>query len=65
MLERFRHSVQRVFDQNIFSTRLRAFYSPLIGFLPNLGLAVVLLVGGRAGDPQPSRSATSPPSTPT
>ena len=40
----------RVFDQNIYSTRLQAFYSPLLGFLPSLGLAVVLLVGGRAGD---------------
>ena len=29
------------------STRLRAFYSPLIGFLPQLGLAAILLVGGR------------------
>jgi ABC-type multidrug transport system fused ATPase/permease subunit len=47
MLERFRHSVSRVFDQEIFSTRLQAFYSPMIGFLPSLGLAVVLLVGGR------------------
>jgi ABC-type multidrug transport system fused ATPase/permease subunit len=47
MLARFRHSVTRVFDQNMYSTRLRAFYNPLIGFLPNLGLAVVLLVGGR------------------
>jgi ABC-type multidrug transport system fused ATPase/permease subunit len=47
MLARFRRSVARVFDQNIYSTRLRAFYNPLIGFLPNLGLAVVLLVGGR------------------
>ncbi len=47
MLERFRRSVGRVFDQEIFSTRLQAFYSPLIGFLPSLGLAVVLLVGGR------------------
>jgi ABC-type multidrug transport system fused ATPase/permease subunit len=46
MLERFRHSVNRVFDQNVYSTRLRAFYNPLIGFLPNFGLAVVLLVGG-------------------
>src|SRR3954454_3301793 len=41
MLERFRHSVNRVFDQNVFSTRLQAFYSPLLGFLPSLGLAVV------------------------
>jgi ABC-type multidrug transport system fused ATPase/permease subunit len=47
MLERFRRSVGRVFDQEIFSTRLQAFYSPMIGFLPSLGLAVVLLVGGR------------------
>jgi ABC-type multidrug transport system fused ATPase/permease subunit len=46
MLRRFRHSVNRVFDQNVYSTRLRAFYNPLIGFLPSFGLAVVLLVGG-------------------
>jgi ABC-type multidrug transport system fused ATPase/permease subunit len=47
MLDRFRRRVSRVFDQSVYSTRLRAFYNPLIGFLPNLGLAVVLLVGGR------------------
>jgi ATP-binding cassette subfamily B protein len=47
MLARFRRSVARVFDQNIYSTRLQAFYSPMLGFLPSLGLAVVLLVGGR------------------
>ncbi len=47
MLERFRNRVSRVFDQNVYSTRLRAFYNPMIAFLPNLGLAVVLLVGGR------------------
>src|SRR3712207_8992725 len=41
-LTRFRHSVARVFDQSMRSTRLRAFYNPFIGFLPNLGLAVVL-----------------------
>ena len=29
------------------STRLRAFYNPFIGFLPQLGLAALLLVGGR------------------
>src|ERR671924_56699 len=46
-LERFRHSVKRVFDQSMVSTRLRAFYSPFIGFLPQLGLAALLLVGGR------------------
>jgi ABC-type multidrug transport system fused ATPase/permease subunit len=47
MLGRFRRSVVRVFDQNVYSTRLQAFYSPLLGFLPSLGLAVVLLIGGR------------------
>ena len=46
-LERFRGSVTRVFDQSMEATRLRAFYNPFIGFLPNLGLAVILLVGGR------------------
>ena len=53
MLGRFRRQVTRVFDQNVYSTRLRAFYSPMLGFLPSLGLAVVLWVGGReviAGD---------------
>jgi ABC-type multidrug transport system fused ATPase/permease subunit len=47
MLGRFRRSVARVFDQNVYSTRLRAFYSPMLGFIPSLGLAVVLLIGGR------------------
>jgi ATP-binding cassette subfamily B protein len=47
MLLRFRRSVTRVFDQNVYSTRLRAFYSPMLGFIPSLGLAVVLWVGGR------------------
>jgi ABC-type multidrug transport system fused ATPase/permease subunit len=46
-LVRFRHSVKRVFDQSMVSTRLRAFYGPLIGFLPQLGLAGILFVGGR------------------
>jgi ABC-type multidrug transport system fused ATPase/permease subunit len=46
MLERFRHSVNRVFEQSMVSARLQSFYTPLMGFLPNLGLAAVLLVGG-------------------
>ena len=46
-LRRFDHAVRRVFDQSMVSTRLRAFYNPFIGFLPQLGLAAVLLVGGR------------------
>src|SRR6476469_9936676 len=46
-LTRFRGNVARVFDPSLPATRLRAFYNPFIGFLPNLGLAVILLVGGR------------------
>ena len=46
-LGRVRDRAARVFEQSMVSTRLRAFYNPFIGFLPNLGLAVVLLVGGR------------------
>src|SRR3954467_4118673 len=46
-LERFRGSVGRVFDQAMISTRIQAFYSPLIGFLPQLGLAAILFFGGR------------------
>jgi ABC-type multidrug transport system fused ATPase/permease subunit len=46
-LERFRVTTQRVFDQNLLATRLRAFYNPLLAFLPQLGLAAILVVGGR------------------
>jgi ATP-binding cassette subfamily B protein len=46
-LIRFRRVIKRVFDQSIYSTRLQAFFSPLIGLLPQLGVALVLLVGGR------------------
>ena len=46
-LARFRAAVARVFAQSMVSTRLRAFYNPLIAFLPQLGLALLLLVGGR------------------
>src|SRR3954451_20973904 len=46
-LHRFRGSVSRVFGQSMEATRIRSFYTPLIGFLPNLGLAVILFVGGR------------------
>ncbi|MBS1870755.1 MAG: ABC transporter ATP-binding protein [Actinobacteria bacterium] len=47
-LERFRHQTGRVFDQAMYTTRLQARYAPLIGFLPYLGLAAILLVGGNA-----------------
>jgi ABC-type multidrug transport system fused ATPase/permease subunit len=47
-LARFEETVGRVFGQSMIATRLRAFYNPFIGFLPSVGLAVILLVGGRA-----------------
>jgi ABC-type multidrug transport system fused ATPase/permease subunit len=46
-LERFEDSAGRVYDQSMISTKLRAFYQPLLGFIPMLGMAAVLLVGGR------------------
>ena len=46
-LARFERTVGRVFDQSLLTTRQRAFYNPFIGFLPQLGLAALLLVGGR------------------
>jgi ATP-binding cassette subfamily B protein len=46
-LTRFRGRVARVFTQSMITTRLAAFYNPFLAFLPNLGLAVILLVGGR------------------
>ena len=65
-LERFRHASARVFDQAMISTRLRAFYNPLIGFLPQLGLAAILLLRRAPGDPRLAHArASSPPSTST
>jgi ABC-type multidrug transport system fused ATPase/permease subunit len=46
-LRRFGRAVARVFDQSIYSTRLQAFFSPLLGLLPQIGIALVLLIGGR------------------
>jgi ATP-binding cassette subfamily B protein len=46
-LDRFKGSVQRVFDQQLHATKIQARYTPMISFLPNLGLALILLVGGR------------------
>jgi len=46
-LHRFQRAVSRVFDQSVYATRLQAFFSPLIGLLPQVGVALVLLVGGR------------------
>lgn len=44
---RFQRAVSRVFDQSVYATRLQAFFSPLIGLLPQIGMALVFLVGGR------------------
>jgi ABC-type multidrug transport system fused ATPase/permease subunit len=46
-LERFRRTVARVFEQAMYATRLQAFFNPFLAFLPNFGLAAILLVGGR------------------
>ena len=46
-LHRFQRAVARVFDQSIYSTKLQAFFSPLLGLLPQLSIALVLLIGGR------------------
>jgi ATP-binding cassette subfamily B protein len=46
-LHRFQRAVARVFDQSIYTTRVQAFFSPLIGLLPQIGIALVLLIGGR------------------
>jgi ABC-type multidrug transport system fused ATPase/permease subunit len=43
----FETSTQRVFEQQVYATRIQALYTPLISFLPNLGLAAILLFGGR------------------
>jgi ABC-type multidrug transport system fused ATPase/permease subunit len=47
-LTRFKDTVGRVFDQAMVATRLEATYNPVIGFLPQLGLAAVLLIGGES-----------------
>jgi ATP-binding cassette subfamily B protein len=47
-LTRFQNTVGRVFSQAMVATRLEATYNPVIGFLPQLGLAAVLLIGGES-----------------
>jgi ABC-type multidrug transport system fused ATPase/permease subunit len=46
-LDRFGGVVECVFSQQMVATKIQAVYQPLISFLPNLGLAAILLVGGR------------------
>jgi ATP-binding cassette subfamily B protein len=45
-LQRFSESTTRVFEQSMVATRQEARYNPIIGFLPQLGLTAVLLIGG-------------------
>ncbi|HEX3392242.1 MAG TPA: ABC transporter ATP-binding protein [Solirubrobacteraceae bacterium] len=45
-LARFSQSTTRVFEQSMVATRQEARYNPIIGFLPQLGLTAVLLIGG-------------------
>jgi len=45
-LERFSESTSRVFQQSMVATRQEARYNPMIGFLPQLGLTAILLIGG-------------------
>jgi ABC-type multidrug transport system fused ATPase/permease subunit len=47
-LTRFQSTVGRVFNQAMVATRLEARYNPIIAFLPQLGLAAVLLLGGKS-----------------
>ena len=54
-----------MFDQPMYATLIQARYTPLISFLPNLGLALILLVGGRDVIHGSLTIGRSPPSTPT
>jgi ATP-binding cassette subfamily B protein len=47
-LRRFQSAVGRVFSQAMVATRLEARYNPAIAFLPQFGLAAVLLLGGKS-----------------
>lgn len=44
--DRFGDRSERAFDRSMDAARLRALYQPLMGFLPMVGLALVLLYGG-------------------
>jgi ATP-binding cassette subfamily B protein len=43
---RFAATARRAFDRSIQANRMQAFYLSLMGFLPTLGLAVVVIFGG-------------------
>jgi ABC-type multidrug transport system fused ATPase/permease subunit len=44
--ERFGMTASRAFDRSMDAARLASFYQPLMGFLPTLGICVVLAYGG-------------------
>jgi ATP-binding cassette subfamily B protein len=44
--DRFGATARRAFDRSMDAAHLRALYQPLMGFLPILGLGVVLVYGG-------------------
>ena len=44
--QRFTGTARRAFDRSMDANRLESFYQPIMGLLPSLGLAVVLLYGG-------------------
>ncbi len=46
-LAKFSDRSTRVFEAEVSAARIRAVYIPLIGFLPNLAVVVLLYVGGR------------------
>jgi ATP-binding cassette subfamily B protein len=45
--EKFEHRSEEVFDLSVRANRQRAFYIPLLSFLPLLAQAAILLIGGR------------------
>src|SRR4029079_9420606 len=44
--DKFERRTEVLFDQSVTANRQRAFYVPLLGFLPTLGQAAVLFAGG-------------------
>lgn len=44
--DRFGATARRAYDRSMDAAHIRALYQPLMGFLPVLGLAVVLIYGG-------------------
>ena len=44
--DRFGATARRAYDRSMDAAHIRAFYQPLMGFLPVLGLAVILVYGG-------------------